>query len=96
MWFGDLPPSRPYQVLVFPHDRFALFFLITNASGQWLAVGVYLPFIALVAAVLPVCRLIGNRRRHRRRSLGLCLSCGYDLRSSPERCPECGRPAGDR
>ena len=33
----------------------------------------------------------GGRQRSRRAKRGLCLECGYDLRGSSVRCPECGR-----
>jgi hypothetical protein len=61
--------------------------------GTMLAVPMWLPFaLTLVLPLAQVVRLY--RRRHRRRS-GRCPGCGYDLRATPDRCPECGSvPAG--
>lgn len=50
-------------------------------------------FLALAFAALPVWwgfRRTKALRLARRSSRGLCPSCGYDLRASAERCPECG------
>ncbi len=42
--------------------------------------------------ILPKIALVRIRRRLRRRKLVLCVKCGYDLRGSANRCPECNTP----
>ena len=57
----------------------------------WFAAGVYL--------ALPCAWLTDFRRRRelrRRTRLGLSVACGYDLRASGQRCPECGAVPGNR
>jgi hypothetical protein len=59
----------------------------------WRTVMVPTWFIVATCAVMPAIALRHWQRRRRAIRLaaaGRCISCGYDLRSSPERCPECG------
>jgi hypothetical protein len=72
-----------------PEARFGLHHeVFSSGMGSWNKWVVTFPLwlAALVFGFLPAVRLLVRRRGEP----GTCRTCGYDLRATPDRCPECG------
>jgi hypothetical protein len=96
----SVSPARPVESYFRERrdvDWQCLGFAYLSGKGVWglqdreIAFPAWLPLAVL--SILPVRSLVSWRKRRRlqrdRRS-GRCINCGYDLRKSTKRCPECG------
>jgi hypothetical protein len=84
--FGPSGLAAPNQATAVPRQTITPW-LIMSPYEAWAV-----PYWAMAAAtgfVPAVWVRLFVRRVYRRRN-GLCTRCGYDLRASGERCPECG------
>jgi hypothetical protein len=63
-------------------------------SNPWeplaVGVGLVLMFLAVPLTKIILTRLEYLPTRARTQPAGICATCGYDLRATPDRCPECG------
>ena len=69
--------------------------VVFSVLGCGFAVGVILGAFWLAVPMVLTLALAGylhRRDRHRflRHFRRQCINCGYDLRATPDRCPECG------
>ncbi len=69
---------------------------VTNAARQLpqneynIGIPLWLPIVLIAAFPASQLLNLSSRRRRLRVAAGQCVSCGYDLRATPQRCPECG------
>jgi len=79
-----------------PSVQVAGFTLGTDRSTAWAYNVLIVPYwfaeLVLLATAVWAWRYV--RRQSRRAAGRLCARCGYDLRATPERCPECGLEVG--
>jgi hypothetical protein len=61
-------------------------FSANQMIGDSIPAGLIPPLVGVVILVYDRRRI----RREERQAGNLCLICGYDLRATPQRCPECG------
>jgi hypothetical protein len=101
VWRDPVDPASAYQPLPPPAVRSGsgnappkrfVGFVVSSVGYPFHSTRVEVPLWAPVAmtALLPLAWLIATVRRARRRKAGHCKACGYDLRATPGRCPECG------
>jgi len=91
------PPKPLLERLGFSYSRSNLYTWANCVEWQteW-RVSAPAWFVVLITLCLPVACIWRGRRQLRereRREKGYCVHCGYDLRATPQRCPECGRIA---
>jgi predicted RNA-binding Zn-ribbon protein involved in translation (DUF1610 family) len=102
-WSSARAPSLPYPVLEKPLLDLAGFQAEWQWNQEKIAssvdlsltqIGVVVPYwtLLLAAGSAAAWRVHRLRRRLAREHSGAvpCVSCGYDLRATPARCPECG------
>ena len=64
------------------------YFIVTRFVGKQLSIPH--AYLLLFFSTLPLVCLYHHLRRSFPYPHGQCVKCGYDLRATPDRCPECG------
>ena len=93
-WWKPKPLFRRWGFAAYrsAETRFGDWYVDPATPGCWAVETPYWFGVALTAVAPLRWAARTQVRRHRRRRR-LCAACAYDLRTTPNRCPECGRDA---
>ena len=107
---GTVPASwggPPYNGVSFRGGGSHFFGWVVDSRGHYfrgtqatpsriVSVSLVVPLILTLPMASVGAQLAARPSLHeRRRQFGLCARCGYDLRATPGRCPECGTAAAN-
>jgi hypothetical protein len=88
----DAPSATDPRLIDWSHLGFSKARFL-NAAMDITVYAVPFWFLAPLFALLPTLWLAKVLRRRRWIAANRCPTCGYDMRATPDRCPECGNPA---
>jgi len=93
--YGYLPRNSPFKFedqVGLPVQRWLPLrtFVVADSSYRFRYVVIPHWVFVTLFAIPPLLRFRAWRRQRRRAIAGTRAKCGYDLRATPERCPECG------
>jgi len=89
----DVIMGNAVGVQIFNYEL-SSFFGVNNRMTTWTVLPCWPPVAVLSGISFLLYRT--NRRAARATKSGLCSKCGYDLRETPNKCPECGTVAKTR
>jgi hypothetical protein len=87
----------PYSIMGYSAEEqfwehFGSALVVRWSAGEthWITLEAPLFAVAALFALAPSYGVWRRWRDRRRRDAAKCITCGYDLRATPDRCPECG------
>lgn len=84
-----------FKLLGFAWVRYSLVVAPRSSPTYLWFVSIPYWFLWCTSVTLPISWIVRRRKAligYFRKPDGVCKSCGYDLRATPDRCPECGTP----